>query len=140
MIFQNTQSPSPNIYYRNVLLTETKEYNFLGNAKGSFNKNTQELSKKGLKLLFSLTNRFMNFSSIPVNLFCKLFDILIRPILIFNSEIWFMDYYFPISRAISRSEQRILMKNSHLLEHSQAFAIVLAFHRIELALYSQIIS
>jgi hypothetical protein len=32
MIFQNTQSPSPNLYYKNVLLTETKEYNFLGNV------------------------------------------------------------------------------------------------------------
>jgi hypothetical protein len=32
MIFQNTQSPSPNFYYKNVLLTETKEYNFLGNV------------------------------------------------------------------------------------------------------------
>ena len=71
MIFQNTQSPSPNFYYKNFLLTETKEYNFLGNVidfKGSFKKATQELSKKGLKVLFSLKNRFMNFNSIPVNL------------------------------------------------------------------------
>jgi hypothetical protein len=106
MIFQNTQSPSPNFYYKNVLLTETKEYNFLGNVidfKGSFKKATQELSKKGLKVLFSLKNRFMNFSSIPINLSCKLFDIPIRPILTYNSEIWLMDDYFSISRA--RSEQ-----------------------------------
>jgi hypothetical protein len=42
----------------------------LGNVidfKGSFKKATQELSKKGLKVLYSLKNRFMNFSSIPVN-------------------------------------------------------------------------
>jgi hypothetical protein len=107
-IFQNTQPPSPNFYYKTVLLTETKEYNFLGNVidfKGSFKKATQELNKKGLKVLFSLKNRFMNFSSIPVNLSCKLFDILIRPILTYNSEIFFMDNYFSISRAISRSEQ-----------------------------------
>jgi hypothetical protein len=48
---------SPNFYYKNVLLTETKEYNFLGNVidfKDSFKKATQELSKKGLKVLFSL--------------------------------------------------------------------------------------
>ena len=93
-IFQNTQPPSPNFYYKTVLLTETKEYNFLGNVmdfKGSFKKATQELNKKGLKVLFSLKNRFMNFNSILVNLSCKLFDILIRPILTYNSEIWFMD-------------------------------------------------
>ena len=54
MIFQNTQSPSPNFYYKNVLLTETKEYNFLGNVI-DFKEATQELSKKGLKVLFSLS-------------------------------------------------------------------------------------
>jgi hypothetical protein len=61
-----TQSASPNFYYKNVLLTETKKYNFLGDVidfKGSFKKATQELSKKGLKVLFSLKNRFMNFNS-----------------------------------------------------------------------------
>ena len=47
----------------------------------------------------------MNFNSIPVNLSCKLFDILIKPILTYKSDIWFMDDYFSISRAISRSEQ-----------------------------------
>ena len=47
----------------------------------------------------------MNFNSFPVNLSCKLFDILIRLILTYNSEIWFMDDYFSISRTISRSEQ-----------------------------------
>ena len=103
-----TQSASPNFYYKTFLLTETNKYNFLGNVidfKGSFKKATQELSKKGLKVLFSLKNRFMNFNSNPVNLSCKLFHILIRPILTYNSEIWFMDDYFSISRAISRSEQ-----------------------------------
>ena len=47
----------------------------------------------------------MNFNSNPVNLSCKLFHILIRPILTYDSEIWFMDDYFSISRAISRSEK-----------------------------------
>ena len=35
----------------------------------------------------------------------KKIDILIRPILTYTSEIWLMDDYFSISRAISRSEQ-----------------------------------
>ena len=30
---------------------------------------------------------------------------ILRPIVTYNSEIWFMDDYFSISRAISRSEQ-----------------------------------
>jgi hypothetical protein len=36
----------------------------------------------------------MNSNSIPIIQSCKLFDILIRPILNYNSEIWFMDDYF----------------------------------------------
>lgn len=47
----------------------------------------------------------MGINSIPVSLACKLFDILIRPILTYNSEIWYMDDYFSISRSIYRAEQ-----------------------------------
>jgi hypothetical protein len=37
--------------------------------------------------------------------YIKFVDILIKPILTYNSEIWFMDDYLSISRAIFRSEQ-----------------------------------
>ena len=45
-----------------------------------------------------------NFKHIPVNLSCKLFDALIRPIILYNSEIWFMDDYFSLFKAMQRSE------------------------------------
>jgi hypothetical protein len=35
-----------------------------------------------------------NFQNVPVDLSCKLFDSLIRPITLYNSEIWFMEEYF----------------------------------------------
>ena len=108
MTFQNKFSPTPVVCYKNIQLNETKEYNFLGNIinyKGNFKNAIQELSKKGLKVLFALTNRFSNFQSIPVNLSCKLFDVLIRPVLLYNSEVWFMEDYLSMFKSLKRSEQ-----------------------------------
>ena len=42
---------------------------------------------------------------ISVELSCKLFDMLIRPIIIYNSEIWYMDEYLSIFKALNRSRE-----------------------------------
>jgi hypothetical protein len=84
------------LFYEHKPLTETKEYNLLGTVidhKGCFKRGIQELSKKGLKGLFSLQKLLSNFEQLPVNLSCKLFNTLIRPILRYNCEIWYMDEY-----------------------------------------------
>ena len=106
MTFQKTFSPTPMLFYEHKPLTETKEYNFLGTVidhKGCFKREIQELSKKVLKVLFSLRKLFSNFEQLPVNLSCKLFDMLIRPILSYNCEIWYMDEYLPLYRAMLRA-------------------------------------
>ena len=106
LTFQKVHKPTPDLYYDNHPLEEVKEYNFLGTIidhKGSLHKGIQELSKKGLKVIFSLRKIFNNFTQLPVNLSCKLFDTLVRPILCFNSEIWFMDDYLPSYRAMLRA-------------------------------------
>ena len=46
---------------------------------------------------------FSNFEQLPVNLSCKLFDMLNRPILSYNCEIWYMDEYLPLYRAMLRA-------------------------------------
>ena len=92
--------------YDHKPLTETKEYNFLRTVidhKGCFKMGIQELSKNGLKVLFCLRKLFSNFEQLPVNLSCKLFDTLIRPILSYNCEIWYMDEYLPLYRAMLRA-------------------------------------
>ena len=86
--------------------TETKENNFLGTVidpKVCYKRGIQELSKMGLKVLSSLRKPFSNFEQLPVNLSCKLFDTLIRPILSYNCEIWYMDEYLPLYRAMLRA-------------------------------------
>jgi hypothetical protein len=73
-------------------------------SKGEY-KNCQ---KKGLKVLFSLRKLFSNFEQLPVNLSCKLFDTLIRPILSYNCEIWYMDEYLPLCRAMLRATRKVV--------------------------------
>ena len=54
------------------------------------------MSKKGLKVLFALNKNMLNFVNAPADLSCKLFDTLIRTILLYNSEVWFMENYLSI--------------------------------------------
>jgi hypothetical protein len=94
--------------YNDQPLTETLQYNFLGTIidhKGCFKSAIQELSKKGLKVLFSKRKIFSNFEQLPVNLSCKLFDTLLRPILTYNCEIWYMEDYLPTYRALIRADK-----------------------------------
>ena len=44
-----------------------------------------------------------NFVNVPADLSCKLFDTLIRPILLYNSEVWFMENYLSIYKSVARS-------------------------------------
>ena len=71
MVFQRNNSP----FFRTV----THEYNFLGNIldnKDNFKRSIQELSIKGLKVLFALKQYMSNFVNVPADLSCKLFDTL----------------------------------------------------------------
>ena len=48
---------------------------------------------------------FSNFEKLTVNLSCKLFDTLLRPILTYNCEIWYIEDYRPIYRAFIRADK-----------------------------------
>ena len=63
-----------------------------------------------------MRNIFSNFEQLPVNLSCKLFDTLLRPILTYNCEIWYMEDYLPIRyRALIRGDKIIkLVRLCHL--------------------------
>ena len=127
MIFQNKYNSNPYLFFKNCPLEETKEYNFLGNVinyKGNFKRAIQELTKKGLKVLFALKGRFSNFQSIPIPLSCKLFDVLIKPVLLYNSEVWFMEDYFSILKSMKRAEQHGSVCDSLSLEDKFCYEIV----------------
>jgi hypothetical protein len=92
LTFQKVYTPTPAFLYNDQPL----QYNVLGTIidhKGCFKSGIQELSKKGLKVLFSMRKIFSNFEQLPLNLSCKLFDTLLRYILTYNCEIWYMEDY-----------------------------------------------
>ena len=68
-------------------------------------KDVVKILQKGFKSSFSLRKLFSNFQHLPVNLSCKLFDTLIRPVVNYNSEIWYMDDCLPLYRALLRAEK-----------------------------------
>jgi hypothetical protein len=77
MVFQRNNSPFSEFFYENQPLTVTHEYNFLGNIldnEDNFKRSIQELSIKGLKVLFALKQYMSNFFNVPADLSCKLFD------------------------------------------------------------------
>ena len=116
MIFQESNHSYSNFFYKNLSLVEVKEHNFLGNIiynKGRFKRSAQELSKKGLKAFFSLKKYLSEFLHVPVELSCKLVDSLIRPIILYNSEIWYMEDYYYIYTPENRSKAH--GSNCHLL-------------------------
>jgi hypothetical protein len=53
-----------------------------------------------------------NFVNVPADLSCKLFDTLIRPILLYNSEVWFMKNYLSIYKSVNRSRSHGKKNNS----------------------------
>ena len=66
-------------------------YTYLGcvlTPSGSFSVNQEYLYKKGLRALFSLLKDFNTQKGTPVRLFLKLFDSLVKPVLLYNCEIW----------------------------------------------------
>jgi hypothetical protein len=86
-------------------------------SKGEY-KNCQ---KKGLKVLFSLRKLFSNFEQLPANLSCKLFDTLIRPILSYNCEIWYMDEYLPLYRAMLRATRNNTFCDTLALQEKSSY-------------------
>ena len=67
------------------------------NFKGSFKTSITRTNKKkkgggGLTALFALKSRFFNVETLPVNV-CKLFDILTRPVPLYNCDVWFPEEY-----------------------------------------------
>ena len=52
-----------------------------------------ELSKKAIKVMFSIKSNTSSLNHLPIKLSCHLFDSLVRPILTYNGEIWYMDIY-----------------------------------------------
>ena len=95
IVIFNKQGPkttiTPQFRYREQIIEITDKQTYLGltlTSSGRFNCAREELVKKGFKVLAMIRRMLSNCDFIPVQLYCKLFDILIKPVILYGSEIW----------------------------------------------------
>ena len=77
-------------YIENQAIDVVQDYTYLEtkiSSSGNLKISLDHLKEKALHALFSL-RRHANFSKLKPSLACKIFDTLISPILLYNSEIW----------------------------------------------------
>ena len=87
---QNSKLPQLNFTLGDKHIHITNEYTYLGlkltsNTKFSFA--TQQLSEKALHALFKI-RKHLDFHKLPPKLAMKIFDGIVSPILLYNSEVW----------------------------------------------------
>ena len=73
--------------YRNTYLENVSEFKFLGNViiqNGNLVSCAEDLSKKALKVMYSIKSYTSSLNELPVNVSTHLFDSLVRPILTYS--------------------------------------------------------
>ena len=111
-ISSNKINENTSFVYRNEKLESVNDYEFkfLGNyisRNGSLSATAKQLAQKAQKVMYSISARTSSISQVPPTLACHLFDSLVRPILTFNSEVWYMDIY----RSFYNSDHRAKKNN-----------------------------
>jgi hypothetical protein len=81
---------------------------------GKLNSSFTELSKKGAKVLFSIFKYLSPLERVSIKIYKKLFESLVKPVMMYNSEIWYMDFHDKISNAFNRAQNNNL-NNFHML-------------------------
>jgi hypothetical protein len=92
MVFQkhNSKLPNLNFHIGNENIEITKEYTYLGlklAQNGKFKAAKQQLSEKALHALFKIHKK-VDLHKLSPKTAVKIFDTIITPILLYNSEIW----------------------------------------------------
>ena len=93
MIFQKSTKKQhvSDFFIGNKRIEKTQEYTYLGlklSSNGSFNQAIKTLADKGTQALFLLIKKKANFSNLKPKLAIKIFNSIISPILLYNSEIY----------------------------------------------------
>ena len=109
MIFSNgTKKLEPSFaIYNTTLIENVSEYKFLGltiKPNGNLGHSTVELVKRAKKALFSIKTYSKSLTNLPPKVACNLFDSLVKPIMIYNAEITYLDTYLSFHRAKKRAK------------------------------------
>ena len=113
MVFQqkNIIYNKHEFFLNGIKLEKVLKYKYLGNiieASGKLNSSFTELSKKGAKILFSIFKYLSPLERVSIKIYKKLFESLVKPVLMYNSEIWYMDFHEKISNVFNRAQNNDL--------------------------------
>ena len=117
-----------NLNFRKQLLDSSNFYTYLGlemTASGSFTQSITKLCEKAQKVIFKIQRSFGY--DLPVKVGLKLFDCLIKPILLYGCQIW-GSFLFK-SEMFSGIETDIFDKLSFETVHLKVLKILLGVHK-----------
>ena len=108
MMFSKANRPNlPEFLYNGKPVQPCTSYTYLGieiNHHGKFTDGMKVLSQKGLKAVFKM-RALTSHTKFPVPTSLRLFSSLVRPILTYNADIWYMDVDMKRSRGIHRAQR-----------------------------------
>jgi hypothetical protein len=109
IIFQQRNIPynKSDFYFNGYKLEKVLKYKYLR----KFHSTHIELSKKGSKVMFSMFKYLNPIENVSIKIYKKLFESLVKPILMYNSEIWYMDFYGKLLKGQLRANK----SNSNLI-------------------------
>ena len=102
-------------------LTYCKEYKYLGciiNSSGNFTAAKKDLSQKAAKVLYKLQRSFASVSP-PPELYYKLFDTLVKPVALYNCEIWATDNVNRLIKYDSKKVYELSENDQHERLHTK---------------------
>ena len=110
MIFkQNYTKTEPSfVYYRNNKIQNVSEYPFLGitlKSNGNLSHRTTDLVKNAKKALFCIKSYTTSLNNLTVEVANNLFDILVKPIMTYNSLDTFISLYRVKKRASTNDKE-----------------------------------
>ena len=94
MVFGNPKRSK--IHFNSVDIDEVTDYKYLGNIISStrlpyqdpLKKTYKFLSDQARKAIFSMSHKIKSIGELPIDIMFNLFDALIKPILIYDSDVW----------------------------------------------------
>ena len=94
MVFGNPKRSK--IHFNSVDIDEVTDYKYLGNIISSTRLPNQDplkktykfLSDQARKAIFSMSHKIKSIGELPIEIMFNLFDVLIKPILIYGSDVW----------------------------------------------------
>ena len=95
-------------FLNGIKLEKVLKYKYLGNIIETFGKLNSSFTELSKKVLFSIFKYLSSLERVSIKIYKKLFESLVKPVLMYNSEIWYMDFHEKISNAFNRAQNNDL--------------------------------